>query len=124
MPLDEIVGTENGEEYTIMQIGPTVSRKDFVKTPEIRDEVIDEYKSKNINNQSDSQSRPLTIRQRHKAAKIKKKYKNQDDEERELRMMILGTTKGQEKSKHLMRIFLFLRALTITGWTRCAGLSH
>lgn len=40
--------------------------------------------------------RPMTRRQKHKAEKIKKKYGNQDEEERQLRLTLLSANKKND----------------------------
>lgn len=54
--------------------------------------------------------RPMTRRQKHKAEKIKKKYGDQDDEERELRLMLLASRpKDAGNSESLFTTFLTSR---------------
>lgn len=49
-------------------------------------------KAQNINVLNENNKvRPMTRRQKHKADKIKKKYGDQDDEERQLRLMLLAS---------------------------------
>uniref|UniRef100_A0A1I7V9U2 Nuclear export mediator factor NEMF n=1 Tax=Loa loa TaxID=7209 RepID=A0A1I7V9U2_LOALO len=77
------------ESYTIIQIGPTIQRKPAIKTA---NDTEDDEKAQKVNVQKESgKVRPMTRRQKHKAEKIKKKYGDQDEEERQLRLMLLSS---------------------------------
>ncbi|KAK6114481.1 Fibronectin-binding protein A N-terminus (FbpA) family protein [Brugia pahangi] len=80
---------DEDNSYTIIQVGPSVQRKSAINTTsDIRDnnkeQKIDELKQS-------GKVRPMTRRQKHKAEKIKKKYGDQDEEERQLRLMLLAS---------------------------------
>ncbi|VDO84225.1 unnamed protein product, partial [Onchocerca flexuosa] len=77
------------DSYTIIQVGPSVQRKPPIKTA---NDIRDGDKVQKINDlKEDTKVRPMTRRQKHKAEKIKKKYGDQDEEERELRLMLLAS---------------------------------
>lgn len=66
----------------------------------VKNEVEGQFHNK-VNGTKDNEvkkNRPMTKREKHKAEKIKKKYRDQDDEERELRLMLLAS-KPAEKNK-------------------------
>ncbi|CAG9539808.1 unnamed protein product [Cercopithifilaria johnstoni] len=91
--LQGIIGKGNnaGEDdsCTIIQIGPPVQRKSAIRTV---NDMRDSDKAQKINEMKENDKiRPMTHRQKHKAEKIKKKYGNQDEEERQLRLMLLAS---------------------------------
>ncbi|VDK77613.1 unnamed protein product [Onchocerca ochengi] len=80
---------DEDDNYTIIQVGPLVQRKPPIK---MANDVRDDDKVQKINElKEDNKVRPMTRRQKHKAEKIKKKYGDQDEEERELRLMLLAS---------------------------------
>uniref|UniRef100_A0A0R3Q4R6 Protein SDA1 n=1 Tax=Brugia timori TaxID=42155 RepID=A0A0R3Q4R6_9BILA len=109
---------DEDNSYTIIQVGPSVQRKSAINTAsDIRDnnkeQKIDELKQS-------GKVRPMTRRQKHKAEKIKKKYGDQDEEERQLRLMLLASkpkdTRDLESLSHLLHrensFFLFSKSVT------------
>lgn len=79
---------EGDEEYSIIQVGPTVGP---IRT---ENERAREKYVENMRKQVETTSkknRPLTIRQKHKAQKIKKKYADQEEDERIMRANWLGS---------------------------------
>ncbi|KAL3991037.1 Fibronectin-binding protein A N-terminus (FbpA) family protein [Acanthocheilonema viteae] len=80
---------DEGDNYTIIQVGPTVQRKPAIKTTS---NIQDNDRTQEVNElKENGKVRPMTRRQKHKAEKIKKKYGDQDDEERQLRLMLLAS---------------------------------
>ncbi|TKR80542.1 hypothetical protein L596_014600 [Steinernema carpocapsae] len=103
---------DQGEEYSILQLGPTTG-KGGRRQPTAREQYLEKLRQeeeeakeaerrKLAMGQSD---KPLTKRQKHKMDKIKKKYKDQDDEERTLRLELLAssnkpkTVKGKRRQR-------------------------
>ncbi|VDK53631.1 unnamed protein product [Anisakis simplex] len=76
------------EEYSIIQLGPTIDRNRAEKERE-KEKLVEERKE--VNTKKDNANKPLTKRQKHKAQKIKKKYGDQDEEESILRAQFLGS---------------------------------
>ncbi|VDK73476.1 unnamed protein product [Litomosoides sigmodontis] len=82
-------GADEDDSYTIIQVGPSVQRKPAIMTA---NDMRDSDNTQKVNElKENGKVRPMTRRQKHKAEKIKKKYGDQDDEERELRLMLLAS---------------------------------
>lgn len=101
-----------GEDYTLLQIGPSTMRKPISK--EEAKQPKEEKES--LKAKAEQKQKPMTARQRHKMEKIKKKYRDQDDEEREMRMLLLGSKPKQspvqqERKGYLLDFLLALRGL-------------
>ncbi|VDM40533.1 unnamed protein product [Toxocara canis] len=79
---------EGDEEYSIIQLGPTLGRT-RTENERAREQFVEESKKKK--EATKKANRPMTIRQKHKVQKIKKKYGDQDEEERRLRAEWLGS---------------------------------
>ncbi|VDN00887.1 unnamed protein product [Thelazia callipaeda] len=84
----EVKGAED-ESYTIVQVGPSVQKKHTSQqagNTQGNVEVTEAQRAK-----ESKKIRPMNRRQKHKIEKIKKKYGDQDEEERQLRIMLLGS---------------------------------
>uniref|UniRef100_A0A0N5AWI4 NFACT-R_1 domain-containing protein n=1 Tax=Syphacia muris TaxID=451379 RepID=A0A0N5AWI4_9BILA len=95
-------GKELDEEFTILQIGPEDESKK--KKPNSSDQQPNVTVVPKTTNEEKKKNHPLTKREKHKANKINKKYRDQDDEEREIRLLLLGSKpKDTESSKTDLR---------------------
>ncbi|GMT04012.1 hypothetical protein PENTCL1PPCAC_26186, partial [Pristionchus entomophagus] len=112
VPLSSLsVGGKTGEEeYSIINVGPAqrsgLSQKEMAERRE-REKIEKEKmeKERKDKEKEAKASKPRTKREKHKMEKIKQKYGDQDEEERELRMMALGSRgkKVEEKKEEPKR---------------------
>ncbi|MFH4974566.1 hypothetical protein AB6A40_001275 [Gnathostoma spinigerum] len=100
VPISGIIRNEDNEEeeYTILQVG-NPRGQGLSRTVKEREKNLQEEKRKQAElDKKVKKPGTMTKRQKHKLDKIKRKYGDQDDEERELRMMLLGSRGVQQKT--------------------------
>uniref|UniRef100_A0A1I8A147 NFACT-R_1 domain-containing protein n=1 Tax=Steinernema glaseri TaxID=37863 RepID=A0A1I8A147_9BILA len=97
---------DQGEEYTILQLGPSTG-KGGRRQPTAREQYLEKLRQEEEKTKAEERKKvamgqadkPLTKRQKHKLDKIKKKYKDQDDEERAVRIELLASANKQKAVK-------------------------
>ncbi|KAK0404006.1 hypothetical protein QR680_017236 [Steinernema hermaphroditum] len=103
---------DQGEEYTILQLGPSTG-KGGRRQPTAREQYLQKLRQEEEEAKAEERKKlamgqadkPLTKRQKHKMDKIRKKYKDQDDEERAVRIELLAsankpkTLKGKRRQR-------------------------
>lgn len=89
---------ENDEDYTLIQLVQPVREK--TQREKYLEEKAKEQKEAEKTQQvvPNKKDAPLTKRQKHKLDKIKKKYGDQDEEEREQQLKKIGAQPTQGKS--------------------------
>ncbi|VDK51537.1 unnamed protein product, partial [Cylicostephanus goldi] len=90
------VEEENPDEYSIIEFAnKTRAKKTNVPKKELETKEYLEKKAEE--ERKAAAAKKVGKRQKHKLEKIRKKYKDQDEEEREMRLMLLGS-RGKQKS--------------------------
>ncbi|KAI6193506.1 Nuclear export mediator factor NEMF [Aphelenchoides besseyi] len=89
----------NEEDFTLIQLGQPEKKVDErQKYLDSKNEELKKAEEKEFK-KAQKKNAPLTKRQKHKLDKIRKKYANQDEEEREFRMQLMGTQASSVMSK-------------------------
>lgn len=89
--VDDILGSNavnETDDCIVLQIGPGSPKETTNNDPQ--NHQINDRKKETPGSEI-KKNRPMTKREKHKAAKIKKKYRDQDEEERKLRLMLLAS---------------------------------
>lgn len=102
----------NEEDYTVINLlQPDVNKIKKTETEKyLEDKAKKQIEPPNLQTNTTTNTnglKTISKRQKHKLEKIRKKYRDQDDEEREIRLNLLGSTgkknKPEEASKYIIK---------------------
>ncbi|KHJ95055.1 hypothetical protein OESDEN_05006 [Oesophagostomum dentatum] len=95
VPLSRLQLEDKSDEVSVIDIAPKQRKKAKVPTKELETKEYLEKKAEE--ERKAAAAKKIGKRQKHKLEKIRKKYADQDDEEREVRMNLLGS-RGKKKN--------------------------
>ncbi|KAI1707999.1 nuclear export mediator factor Nemf [Ditylenchus destructor] len=87
---------DDANEYSVINLAPVQKVVKKTETEKYLESKQQAPKAAGEQQENNAMSKPMTKRQKHKLEKIRKKYKDQDEEERQIRMELLhGSTESE-----------------------------